>query len=193
MQIIQDYSQGDCQESLPPSCKRHGFFLLAVAVADRVLGRKAAPPPSNNHRIYQQQPRSVPQGYILPDIPGPTSSQMYQTQPLPWPRPDFPVETSSAGLNSSGQIMTSHLTICSPPTGRGHDGHTCGQTGAVGGELPALPDPAPVYQNPVQLSVLQHQARLGALASHLGLTIWLPIIPLLLRKMLLRILNSLLL
>ena len=106
MQIIQDYSQGDCQESLPPSCKRHGFFLLAVAVADRVLGRKAAPPPSNNHRIYQQQPRSVPQGYILPDIPGPTSSQMYQTQPLPWPRPDFPVETSSAGLNSSGQIMT---------------------------------------------------------------------------------------
>lgn len=99
-------------------------------------------PPDPGPGLLQNGPAANKQptaGYILPNIPRPTTSQVYPAQQNYSPEPVQTAGSGSpaAGLNSSGQSNDSHLSICSPPVTRVQEGglpggQPAGQAGGGG-------------------------------------------------------------
>lgn len=134
------------QPKQPPSKQQSTQSVQKPAVveskADTVKADRRPPDPGQgpiqNGPSASKQPSS--QGYnILPNIPRPTTAQLYPAQQSYSPEPGHAGQSGppSAGLNSSGQSNDSHLSICSPPATRAQDGglpggQPSGQTGNGG-------------------------------------------------------------
>eukprot|EP00092_Neocalanus_flemingeri_P015678 GFUD01016972.1.p1 GENE.GFUD01016972.1~~GFUD01016972.1.p1 ORF type:complete len:2025 (+),score=728.26 GFUD01016972.1:126-6200(+) len=120
--------------------------------ADRRPPDPGPGPAQQNGPIAGKQ--ATPQGYILPNIPRPGSSQLFPAQQVYSPDQSAP----PAGLNSSGHSNDSHLSVCSPPPARGGQaqdglpgGQPSGQPGGGGGQ-PSLPGGQPSAGTPTYLS-----------------------------------------
>ena len=116
---------------------------VTEAQQETVKNDRRPPDPSpssvqNGPALNNKQPTA--QGYILPNIPRPTSNQVYSAQQSYSPEPLQATGSGSpsVGLNSSGQSNDSHLSICSPPVSRAQEGGLPGGQAGGGGHAQAL-------------------------------------------------------